>query len=75
MVVSMSASETAKRVTGTDCDGLPTEIEQAWVRGFCRAYAIFGDDAPLDPVPYLPSRMRDYGRLVWGPASFWGAEE
>ena len=38
--------------------------DQAWVRGFLRAYAMFGRDA--NPIPYLPARMRVYGRFVWG---------
>ena len=38
--------------------------DQAWVRGFLRAYAMYGPRA--DPVPRLPAKMRAYGRLVWG---------
>ena len=46
--------------------GLTLE-QQAWVRGFIRAYAMFGREVPLDPVPYLPTlSMRVYGRTIWG---------
>ena len=39
---------------------------QAWVRGFLRAYAMFGRDV-VDPIPYLPTlSMRVYGRTIWG---------
>ena len=45
--------------------GLTLE-QEAWVRGFIRAYAMFGREVPLDPVPYLPYLMQPYGRTLWG---------
>lgn len=43
--------------------GLTLE-QQAWVRGFLRAYVLFGRD--VDPISYLPELMQAYGRTIWG---------